>query len=118
MIQEKIRERGLKQTSAREKILELFLEKRAWTAGQINQRLCGVNRATVFRNLRTFEKNEVIQAIHSHESETAYELAGRTHHAHCVCPKCKTICCVPCPLKNIKKNHNLEFFNLCELCNK
>jgi Fe2+ or Zn2+ uptake regulation protein len=117
MTQQEFKKTGLRQTSAREKLVELFSEKRTWSAKQIQACFNDVDRATIFRNLKTLQKKNIITPIHAHAGETLFELAGRSHHAHQICSKCQTAICVPCPIKS-KTEHNLEFFNLCQLCAK
>ncbi|MFA6131537.1 MAG: transcriptional repressor [Patescibacteria group bacterium] len=117
MTLEDLSKKGLRQTSAREKLLHLFSEDRAWTAGQLVKEIRGVDRATVFRNLNALQKKGVITSLHSHHGEGLFELSGRSHHAHQFCSNCGKVECVPCPIKT-QKNHNLEFFNLCKVCTK
>lgn len=109
--------KGLRRTSARQKIIKLFSQPRAWTAGQLIKKMTDTDRATIFRNLKALEKNHIITALHSHHGETLFELADKTHHAHQFCLKCGTAECVPCPIKN-NKDHNLEFFKTCKICIK
>jgi len=117
MTTEEFKKIGLRQTSARQKLINLFVQPRAWSAGQLAKKITGVDRATIFRNLQVLQKKGLITPLHSHHGENFFEAVNQPHHAHSTCPNCKKIECVPCPIKT-GKNHNLEFFNLCKICKK
>ena len=127
----KLRYVGLKATSQRLKILDVFcLQKKPLTAEDILKILSKTkfDLVTVYRTIITFEKVGIIRRIDTREKAVRYEIAS-DHHHHLICVKCEDIKDVT--LKNdlneqekiiskTKKfkvlNHSLEFFGICRGC--
>jgi Fur family transcriptional regulator, ferric uptake regulator len=86
--------------------------------------------ATVFRIMNMFAAKGIVLPIQFQEGKTRYELAGKEHHHHLVCENCGKIedvlsQTIPALEKEIQsehkflvKRHSLEFFGLCEDCQK
>ncbi len=125
---------GLKKTKARYAILHIFEEeKRPLDVVEIDHYLkkheINVDRATVYRMLETFLEKGIVYRLEFGEGKFRYELAGSDHH-HLVCENCGRIedisdCGIEEWEKKIRlkkqflvKHHSLEFFGLCEDCQK
>ncbi len=90
----------------------------------------GANKTTVYRQLGTLERYNIIHEVHFTDRTKRYELINESgHHHHLVCLECQRIEDVAFPTdleqqeKTIwKKNkfkvlqHSLEFFGLCQSC--
>lgn len=86
--------------------------------------------ATVFRTMNMFTQKGITIPIEFQEGKTRYELAGKKHHHHLVCESCGkiediSISIIPTLEKEIRKKqnflikrHSLEFFGLCQDCQK
>ncbi|HLD17638.1 MAG TPA: transcriptional repressor [Patescibacteria group bacterium] len=117
-IEDILEQQGLRKTQDRHAVLELFVQNRAWTAAQIHEQLSEMNLSTVYRNLRTLEKNHLIEEISLYSGETTYEKAGQKHHDHQLCRSCKTMQCIPCPVEGLAE-HRLELVaDRCCACTK
>ncbi|MFA6603668.1 MAG: transcriptional repressor [Patescibacteria group bacterium] len=112
-----LRAKGLRRTGGRHRLLRLFDEERAWTATELRSRLGRIDLSTIYRNLHELLKKDVISEAGVAGTETRYELAGRSHHAHLLCPRCSRTECVPCPV-NLAAQHQLSLTGLCSACNK
>ena len=87
------------------------------------------NKTTVYRELETLLKNEIIFEVDFGEGKKRYELATEKPHPHLICTKCGAIKCSRlnttieswltsfCTQNNFKMiSHTLEFYGLCENC--
>lgn len=137
-ILDKIKEKGLRLTKAREEIISFLLNREIpATAVEIKAALVKkgfkLNKTTVYRNLETLLKLELIQEVYLNDRETRYELVSEeSHHHHLFCENCKRI--VHLENKLIEKklsqieakleshtnfeieSHSLEFFGKCKQC--
>ena len=82
---------GYRRGGSRSRVIE-FLETRdcAVTALEIDQRLEGVGRASVYRTLEQLEDLGLIQKVDLGGESAAYERVDPTghHHHHLVCTRC------------------------------
>ncbi len=123
---------GLKATKSRLAVLNIFSEDcRPMTAEEIFQKLARekIDLATVYRSLKSFEEEGIVERVNLHKEAIYYELAGHHHH-HVVCKKCGLVerlkeCEIDASLKQIQKSaknfkqitsHSLEFFGFCKKC--
>lgn len=104
----------LNRTNTRQQLLSLFELDRAWSARQLSD-LLHADTSTIYRNLKQFEKANLITSVFERSGEALYERAGRTHHDHAVCESCATPRCVPCPVST-SKPHLLQLFETCSSC--
>lgn len=92
-----LRERGLKATYPRLKILELFSRQgdRHLSADDVYRLLLEegveIGLATVYRVLMQFEQAGVLLKHHFDSTKAVYELAENDHHDHLVCLDCGRI---------------------------
>lgn len=121
---------NLRKTPGMQKILKVFVEtKEPITAETIyNKVKKHVNQSTVYRTIKRFTENNLIQEVHLSPEKKYYELSDRHHHHHLVCTSCETIVDIPCIdeiVKKIKPNkykfnsissHSFELFGTCNDC--
>ena len=86
--------------------------------------------ATIFRIINSFTENGITKQIELNEGKFRYELANKKDHHHLICELCGKIEDIEDPIvpkfeKHIKlrhkftvKRHSLEFFGICENCQK
>jgi Fur family ferric uptake transcriptional regulator len=92
-----LRDRGLKATYPRLKILELFSRSdgRHLSADEVYRLLIEegteIGLATVYRVLMQFEQAGVLLKHHFDGTKAVYELAENDHHDHLVCLDCGKI---------------------------
>jgi Fur family ferric uptake transcriptional regulator len=126
-------DKNIKITANRLLILDVFLRNNfALSLMDIEKLLPWSDRATIFRTLKTFEKNALIHAIDEAGKSTKYALCSTSckvsHHSvhpHFHCKKCGRILCltaqdVPIPeLPNnfVSYSYSLIINGLCSSCN-
>jgi Fur family transcriptional regulator, ferric uptake regulator len=132
---DELREKKLRATPARIAILQLLeLTKEPVDVTTIIEHLqkkdIVTDPATVFRVINMFTQRGITIPIQFQEGKTRYELANTKHHHHLFCENCgkiKSVEDVDIPVlekhiekkyKFIVKRHSLEFFGLCEDCQK
>jgi Fur family ferric uptake transcriptional regulator len=84
-------EAGFRSGGGRRKVVDLLGEEHcALTAMEIDQRLPGVGRATVYRALEQLEGLGLIQKVDVGGDAAGYERVdpGGSHHHHIVCERC------------------------------
>jgi Fur family transcriptional regulator, ferric uptake regulator len=130
-----LRKIDLRATPARIAVLKLLEETKqpvdvSTVIDCVNKEGIKTDPATIFRIVNTLTKKGITIPIQLQEGKTRYELAGKTHHHHLVCESCGKVGdvssqVVPALEKEIQKKykflvkrHSLEFFGLCEDCQK
>jgi len=125
----------LKVTPARLAVLELLRKSRepldvTTIIEHFHRQKIKVDPATVFRIMNLFTEKEITKPIQFHEGKFRYELASKEDHHHLICESCGEIddvsdMVIPAMEKRIKKKnnflvkrHTLEFFGLCQNCQK
>ncbi len=126
----------LKATQARVEIMRL-LEKTTGPidvftlASELKKSNVEIDPATVFRIINILSEKELIKSVRFlYEDKTRYEASSKGDHHHLVCRSCGGIedvsdYTIPDLEKEIFKekkflvtNHSLEFFGICENCQK
>jgi Fe2+ or Zn2+ uptake regulation protein len=107
---------GLRQTSDRRALLQLFKEQRAWTVAQLHTRLSKADLSTVYRNVSLLATKGLVHLIEVCGKKAYYEPTDREHHAHEICRRCGLALCVPCPIDGQSADHALEFYSNCRTC--
>lgn len=128
-----LKERGLKCTPTRLDIVEIFLKNHKPISADFifNKLNGGVDEATVYRTLSSFEKCGILKRVDLRKDSIHFEL-NNDHHHHIVCVKCgdiedfrenieiekqlQRIIGRSIKFKNITE-HSLELFGLCRACN-
>jgi Fur family transcriptional regulator, ferric uptake regulator len=89
-----------------------------------------VNQATIFRMMNDFLEKGITRQIQFEDGKARYELLSKGDHHHLICEKCGKVKSVfdnviPKMEKEIQKTqkflvkrHSLEFFGLCDDCQK
>ena len=89
-----LKNKGLKATLPRIKILELFqkTETRHLSADDVYQMLLAegldIGLATVYRVLTQFEQAGLLERRHFDSDKSVFELKASVHHDHLICVKC------------------------------
>ncbi|MGM0413704.1 MAG: Fur family transcriptional regulator [Bacillota bacterium] len=97
----------------------------------LKEKLAKCRLSTVYRNLSTFKKMDIIREINSlNNNKKLYEISlGNKHHHHLICTKCGEMEPLDCPLKGyedeLKKktdykiiDHSINIYGICPACNK
>ncbi|HIE08859.1 MAG TPA: transcriptional repressor [Armatimonadetes bacterium] len=90
-----LRERGMRLTQAREKVLEEIFESGGHLdaeelVAKLKRR--GVSRATVYRTLRLLEELGLVRRVIYGERHSHFErVIAREHHDHLICVRCGRI---------------------------
>ena len=125
----------LRHSDVRDFILELISkDSKPLSVLEIINRMkknISANKTTVYREINLLKKEGLILEIQLNERNKRYELSSKKHHHHIVCTSCNKIEDVmldkdlEAQEKKIKKNkkfkiinHSLEFFGVCEKCQK
>ena len=86
--------------------------------------------ATVFRIVNMFTEKGLVKPVQLNEGKFRYELKDKADHHHLVCEKCGDIedisdCNISALEKEIEKkkkfkvtSHSLEFFGICQSCQR
>lgn len=123
-----------RQSKQRNRILEILRSTEShptadWLYNQLKSEFPKLSLGTVYRNLSTLEEQGLIKKIHFGSTFDRFE-ANTNPHYHLICEKCEKIMDFELPIyndinKQAKKktnfnihHHKLEFFGVCESCNK
>lgn len=92
-IEELIKNKNIKLTTARKSILEILTNsKRPLSYEDIKDNI-SMDKATFYRNISNFEKQGVLNSFESNDKKRYFELK-RKAHAHFVCTVCNGIECI------------------------
>ena len=130
-----LKQSNLKNTKARENILEIIKNAKLPISAEEIYKTClvgdtNVNLSTIYRTLNTMVGNEIL-IKQVRQDGVAYYQENKHDHKHLlICTKCgKKITLDICPLEQVLKNiasqtkftitsHNIEVYGLCEKCSK
>lgn len=125
----------LKVTPARLGVLEVLENAThpldiASISHYLDQQQIKVDQATIFRIMNIFADKGLVVPVQFNEGKFRYEYGPRADHHHFICENCGTIedisdCLIDDLEKEIRskkklliKHHSLEFFGLCQNCQK
>lgn len=132
---EELRGASLKATPARLAVLKLLeIDNKPIDVNTIitlldNQGI-KVDPVTVFRIINSFTKRGLTRQLQFNEGKSRYELSSREDHHHLICERCVGIedisdCSIDTLEQEIKKKkkflvkrHSLEFFGVCQQCQR
>jgi Fe2+ or Zn2+ uptake regulation protein len=135
-VNDSLKIQGYRHSALRDKILEILdLSDEPATVLDIISGLAKdkihPNKTTVYRELETLSKHNIIYEVNLGEGKKRYELASDQPHPHLICKKCGSIKCTKlnltieswltsfCTQNNFKlEDHVLEFFGICQICNQ
>ncbi len=117
--EQKLRKRNIKPTAMRELVLKVLTDqKTAISLPELEQKFEKADKATLYRTLKTFEKQKLIHSIDDGTGPVKYALcleecscSVNDLHVHFHCTKCnKTYCLheIPIPSVKLPKNFSLE----------
>jgi Fur family ferric uptake transcriptional regulator len=129
-----LQKKNIKITANRILILEVFLHTNyALSMADILEKLPWADKATVFRTLKTFEKNALIHIIDDGSKSGKYalcsdacEITSHRIHPHFHCEKCGKTICLTAQDVNIPKladsftvnTYSLVINGVCDICNR
>jgi len=136
LIIKKLKNRGERITAIRSNLIKIFCQFPQPKSIQellkiLSKKGTPANKTTVYRQLEILLQQKIIQEVNFADHLSRYELTPATHHHHLICENCHMVEDVH--LKNDlqrqenniwKKNkfkvlqHSLEFFGLCQTCQK
>jgi Fur family transcriptional regulator, ferric uptake regulator len=129
-----LKQRGLKQTSQREKILEIFLSNVKHLSADelhaiIRKNDPQIGFSTVYRTLRLFTDAGLAREVNFGDGRARFEKAlDKGQHGHLICTSCgKTeefsVSAIEKSIKQVSANvgfkplgHRLEVYGLCKRC--
>lgn len=130
-----LKKAGLKNTPARNLILELFSSdckpiNAEFIYGKLKSK--SLNQVTIYRTLATLERVGILKKADLRKGSAYYELTDDNDHHHFVCTNCGRIedftgCNLDTVIKTALKktrgfakvtDHSLELFGLCTTCAK
>lgn len=127
----KIRQKGLRLTKPRREILQVLLRiTQPRSAQQIFAAVAsrGVDRSSVFRTLKAFAEQNIVESTENARHERLYELRPVQQHHHLICNRCGRIETVRCflPSRAIPAwekrygfravRHESRAYGLCRTC--
>ena len=130
-LQKLLQKHHLKITPLRLSLVTILTQaKKPMSADEISKKLLDTtfDRATLFRNLKTFVENQLCDVVDLGEGFHRFELHHDSHHSHHIqCIECKKIeevhFCVPKEIEQTlekqgytKITHRMDFFGLCKKC--
>ncbi|RPJ71368.1 MAG: transcriptional repressor [Alphaproteobacteria bacterium] len=128
-----LKAKGLSVTTARKLVLSLLLkEPRPFSAEEIFKKLPtnSCDQATVYRCVNQFVESQLVSTVHLEKEMVHFEFNDPNHHYHhIICKICKNIDsfhdCIMDKIETsllkkgyIEIQHRLEFFAICENCQK
>lgn len=119
-LKELIHQKNLKFTPARENILKIFSNASQPLAYEDIKTQLTMDKATFYRNMITFEKENILKSFESNDKKRYYELTQELH-PHFICSLCHDIEClkqtIPFYLKGYTIN-NIVIHGVCPTCSK
>jgi len=134
-VHQKLTDHNLRKTAVRTQVLSMFMENKgnALTNQNIEDSVSDLDRITLYRTLKVFEKNGIIHQIFDSSGKIKYALCpdgcGQLHHhddhAHFHCEGCDRTICVVGEVKSdisIPKTYQVKRVHLvvegmCDSCN-
>lgn len=132
-LEHRLEQRQIKPTSMRILVLQYLMEqKTAVSLQSIENAFEIADKSTLYRTLKTFEKNKLVHTIDDGTKQLKYALCpvscqcqAKDLHYHFHCTKCENTFCLTnqnIPQVDLPKNFKMEQANmvikgLCETCN-
>lgn len=88
-----IAQNALKSTPAREKLLDIFLQKNAPLCYEDLKEEIKMDKATFYRNMHTFEEKGIMNGFESSDKKRYYEIHKKSH-SHFICAVCHKVECL------------------------
>ena len=129
-----LREKGLKQSAKRDRVLEAFLLTRDHLSTEdlyriVKQRDSSIGYTTIYRTLKLLVQCGLAYEVDFHDGVARYELSlnRRTHH-HMVCTSCgdsveffapeleEVERCIGKEFRFVPARHSFQIFGTCQAC--
>ena len=113
-----IEEKKFKLTSARKELIEILGAARKPICYEDVKERLRMDKATFYRNISRFEKEEIVRSFESNDRKRYYEMR-RAAHAHFICNVCNKIECLPEVPPIALKGYNVTdtiFKGICKAC--
>ena len=133
-IDNKLKSKNIKPTAMRELVLQVLTEqKTAISLPELEQKFEKADKATLYRTLKTFQKNKLIHSIEDGSGSVKYALCQEACecqpddlHVHFLCTNCNQTFClndIPVPTINLPSSFSLGSVNMvvkgvCSNCKK
>ena len=92
-IEELIKDKNIKLTTARVKLLEILKEADRPLCYEEIKNDISMDKATFYRNISKFEEEDILNAFESNDKKRYFEVKLKPH-AHFVCVKCNIVECI------------------------
>jgi len=92
-IEELIKDKNIKLTTARVKLLEILKEADRPLCYEEIKNDISMDKATFYRNISKFEEEGILNAFESNDKKRYYEVKLNPH-AHFVCVECSRVECI------------------------
>lgn len=124
-----LKEKGIRPTYQRVKLLEYFYEEGGHLTAddiyrELKPKLGAITKGTVYNNLKVFLANEIIMEVSIDDNEVRYEIKSKPH-GHFKCVKCGAIYDFAVEMDNIPvgelssfeiEEKNVYFKGICPNC--
>ncbi len=119
-IQDLLKDKNIKFTPAREKLLEIFINSDKPLSYEDIKDNISMDKATFYRNISKFEQEHILNSFESNDKKRYFELSKKTH-AHFICTICNSIECIEKPIEfdlDGYKVDNIIIQGSCAKCNQ
>lgn len=126
-----LREKGLRMTSPKKRILDVFLnnQDRMLSIADVAALLdasTAIDNATIYRNIQKFMDVGILESLNDEQGVNRYTVYEKAHHHYLICTDCGKIIKIPCVEGfwkiHAKENefqethHKLEVYGRCANC--
>jgi len=101
----------MRLTKNRQLLLNELKRGGAFSAQKLHDRLPDMDLATIYRNLKLFVDEGIVQEIHVKKDEAMYEFAD-DQHQHAICTDCGKVLHVDVDTEQLKKTMSIKNFEI------
>ncbi len=116
-IEELIKTKNLKLTSARKELLEIYLNAQKPLSYEDIKATISMDKATFYRNISKFEDKAIINSFESNDKKRYYEVR-KSPHAHFICNSCNGVECLKDAFSLEISNYTVEDIIIKGICPK
>ncbi len=118
-IEDIIKEKNLKLTTAREELLQVLIDATQPLSYDNLKEDISMDKATFYRNIAIFEEKSIIDSFESNDKKRYFEIR-KNPHGHFICNVCNKIECIQKKLQFELIGYSVENIvikGLCKDCN-
>lgn len=118
-IENLVKNKNLKLTTARVEILEKLIHATKPLSYEDLKQSMSMDKATFYRNITKFEEKRIVNSFESNDKKRYYEVS-QSSHPHFICVKCDKIECIKKPFDFNLSGYSIENIILkgtCKECN-